>query len=109
LVIAIGLAALVIGLPTAVSYYDARTKDSLLRVVAEELPPRASYKEMTEFMQRHTTRYSFDEKYHHEYGGFVPQTSLDKFLFDRKVLVALKVNEDRTFASAEVRVFYTFL
>ena len=94
---------------TGMSYYDAHTRDALLRVVAQELPPRASDAQMADFMQRHTTRYAFDDKYHHEFAGFVPQTQLDQFLFDRKVRVALKVNEDRTFREAEIQVFYTFL
>ena len=109
LVVVIALATLVIGLPSALSYYDAQAKESLLRVVAKELPPRASHREMTELMQRHTTTYAFDDKYHHDYAGFVPQTQLDKSLFNRKVQVLLKVNDDQTFREADVRVFYTFL
>ena len=98
-----------IAVVTACSYYDAHTRKVLLREAAQELPSRASSGEMAEFMRRHTTGYSFDEKYHHEYIGIAPQTSLDRFLFDRKVQVVLKVNEDKTFLNAEVRIFYTFL
>jgi hypothetical protein len=81
----------------------------LLRTVAQELRPHASSEEMDAFMRRHTAMYSLDQKYHHEYAGIVPQTKLDRILFDRQVQVALKVTEDITFEKAEVRVYYTFL
>lgn len=113
LAIAVSCAALiavfVLALPTALSYYDSATNKAFLHVTAQELPPRASIKEMDEFMRRHTTRYAFDDRYHHEYSGFLRQTKLDRFLFDRKVQVVLKVNEDQTLKNAEVRVFYTGL
>src|SRR5258705_94412 len=73
-----------IALSSALSYYDSQTRKELLRVAAQELQPRASNREMTEFMRRHTARYALDDEDHHEYSGFVPQTRLDKVLFDRK-------------------------
>jgi len=100
---------LVIGLPTGLSYYDSATRKTILRVIAQEVPPRASMREMEEFMRRHTTRYAFDGQHHHDFGGFLPQTKLDSVLFDRKVQVVLNVNEDQTFLSADVRVYYTWL
>jgi hypothetical protein len=103
------IAVCVVALPTGLSHYDSITKKAFLNVAAQELPPRASIKEMDEFMRRHTARYAFDDRYHHEYSGFLPQTKGDRFLFDRKVQVVLKVNENQTFQYAEVRVFYTGL
>lgn len=98
-----------VGVPSAISYYDSRTTKALLREATQELPPRASNKEMLEFMQRHTARYALDDEFNHEYAGIVAQTSLDKALFDRKVQIVLKLNSDRTFKRAEVRIFYTGL
>jgi len=40
----------------------------------------------------------------------MPQSKLDKFLFDRDVQIVLKFNRGtRTFKSAEVEPLYTFL
>jgi hypothetical protein len=91
------------------SYYDVHTRTEVLRLAARELPPHASLREMTEFMRRHTARYSLDETYQHEYTGIVAQSKVDKLLFDRKVQVVLKVAENHTFQSADARVFYTAL
>jgi hypothetical protein len=106
---AASIVVLFFALPAGLSYYDSATRDAFLRVVAQELPSRASISEMDEFMRRHTTRFAFDDQHHHEYDGFLPQTKLDRRLFDRKVQVVLKVNEDQTFQKAEVRVYYTGL
>jgi hypothetical protein len=95
-------------LPIGLSYYDSATRKALLRVVAQEVSPRASVEEMEDFLQRHTIRYAFDQ-YHHNYSGFLPQTKLDKALFDRKVQVVLNLNEHQAFQSANVRVYYTWL
>jgi hypothetical protein len=76
-------------------------------MVAQELPPRASDTEMLSFMRQHTTRFAYDDKYRHEYSGFVPQTKLDRILFDRKVQVVLRVSENSTLVNADVNVFYT--
>lgn len=99
----------VIALPIGLHYYDLEAKKALLRVVAQQLSPRSSMSDMQEFMRRHTTRYAFDDLYGHNYSGFLPQTSLDRFLFDRAVQIVLYVNADQTFRSADVRVYYTWL
>jgi hypothetical protein len=96
-----------IALPSTLSYYDSNTRQQLLGVAAQELAPRASNAEMLDFMRRHTTRFAFDEKYQHQYSGFVPQTKLDRILFDRKVQVVLRVSENSTLVNVEVNVFYT--
>jgi hypothetical protein len=98
-----------VGLSSALSYYDSGTRQRLLGIVGRELPPHASISEMTDFMRRHTTRSALDEEYHHEFSGFVPQTRTDRFLFDRKVQIVLKVADDHTFLNADVRVYYTGL
>lgn len=95
--------------PTSLSYYDRQTRTEVLGLAAQELPPHASVREMTEFMRRHTARFSLDETYKREYTGIVAQSKVDKLLFDRKVQVVLKVAEDHTYQSADVRVFYTAL
>jgi hypothetical protein len=96
-----------IALPSTLSYYDSNTRQKLLRIAAQELPPQASDAEMLNFMRRHTTRFAYDDKYRHEYSGFVPQSKLDRILFDRKVQVVLRVAENSTLVNAEVNVFYT--
>ena len=96
-------------LSSTLSYYDARTKQKLLLLVAQELRSHASNDEVVSFMRRHTARYAFDEKYHHQYVGFVPQTKLDQFLFDRKVQLLLKVDKNNNLAGAEARIYYTGL
>jgi hypothetical protein len=88
-------------------YYDSTTRKDTLRVIDQELPSRASFKDMDEFMRRHTARYSYDDQYDHEFSGFLPQTKFDRYLFDRIVQVVLKVNEDKTYRNAEVFVVYT--
>ena len=98
-----------VSLSSTLSYYDARTKQKLLLLVAQELRPHASNEEMVNFMRRHTARYAFDEKYHHEYAGFIPQTKLDRMLFDRKAQLVLKVDQNNNLTSAEARIYYTWL
>lgn len=109
----IGVATVVclslLALPSVVSFYDARTRTRLLAVMAGELPIGASMDEMTAFLQRHTTRYAVDVVYHHEYVGFARRTAADSMLFDRQVEFVLKLSDARTFANAEVRIYYTFL
>jgi len=79
-------------------------------MIAQELPPRASMSEMDSFMRRHTDRYNVDTEYNFEFAGLMPQSKLDKFLFDRDVQIVLKFNRGtRTFKSAEVEPLYTFL
>jgi len=98
-----------IAFSSALSYYDANTRQRLVLMADLELRPHASSEAMAQFMRRHTTRYALDMTYHHEYAGFVPQTRLDRLLFDRKVQVVLKLNQNNTFMSAEARVYYTGL
>ena len=98
-----------IAFSSVLSYYDAKTRQRLVLVADQELRPHASNQEMLEFLRRHTTRYAFDAMYQHEYAGFVPQTRLDRMLFDRKVQVVLKVDQSGTFMNAEARVYYTGL
>jgi hypothetical protein len=100
---------LILALPSVVSFYDARTRTRLLAVTAGELPVGASMDEMTAFLQRHTTRYAVDVVYHHEYVGVAPRTRVDSMLFDRQVQFVLKLSDARTFANAEIRIYYTFL
>jgi len=107
--VAAAVVLLDIAIATALSYYDSHTRKTLLALAAQELPTRASIADMEQFMRLHTARFALDDKYHHEYAGIVPQTRLDRLLFDRKVQVVLKLKEDRTFQSAEVRVYYTAL
>jgi hypothetical protein len=88
-------------------YYDSRTKQNWLLVVAQELPPDSSANRMVDFMQKHTARYAVSEGRNLEYRGIVPQTSADKFLLDRKVQLVLRTSENHTFLNADVRVYYT--
>jgi len=64
---------------------------------------------MKTFLERHTTRFALDDRFHHVYGGFLPQTWLDRFLFDRQVQVNLYLDDRHRFKEAEVNVYYTFL
>ena len=109
LAVVAAIVVLDVALSSALSYYDSGARQKLLDIAAQELRPHASNQEMTEFMRRHTARFAFDEKYRHEYSGFIAQTRLDRMLFDRKVQVVLKVGENDTFTNAEVRVYYTGL
>jgi hypothetical protein len=106
LVVVVGLD---VGAATVWSYYDARTKQQWLKVIARELPQRASAGEMEGFMRRHTVRYDSPIGFQHEYVGFIRQTKLDQFLLDREVQIVLKVSEANTFQGADVEVIYTFL
>lgn len=107
--IAVSALISVIALTVGLHYYDSATKKALLRVVAQQLPPHSSMSDMQEFMRRRTTRYAFNDLHGHDYSGFLPQTSLDRFLFDRGVQIVLYVDTDQTFSSADVRVYYTWL
>lgn len=97
-----------VAISSALSYYDSHTKSAWLQLAARELSPGASEHEMAAFMRRHTFRHVRDE-YRHDYGGFVPQSQIDRFLFDRKVQIVLEMTGANTFDRAEVQVYYTFL
>jgi hypothetical protein len=91
------------------SRYDAATKKEWLYRVGQELPPRASMREMDAFMQQHTTGYDLDTSTM-ELGGFLPQSRLDRILMNRKVGIYLKVGiVTTTFKQARIEVYYTFL
>jgi hypothetical protein len=93
----------------ALSLRDRNVQRSLLTVIASELKVGASRDEMTAFLRKHTSRFALDEVYRHEYGGFVPQTPLDRLLFDRKVQIVFKLNVDGSMKEAQVWIFYTAL
>lgn len=86
---------------------DRHQRGEILRTVAQELPVGADQKQIEAFLSRHTVNYSFDDWMSHEYVGSMTQTWLDRRLASRKVRVHLRVNADRTFKEAEVRVHYT--
>ena len=109
---AVGAASVVaaaIALPISLHFYDSATKKALLHLVAQQLLPHASMLDMQDFMRRHTVRYAFNDLNGHDYAGFLQQSNLDRILFDRAVQIVLYVNEDQTFRSADVRVYYTWL
>src|SRR5882762_2664053 len=58
---------------------------------------------------RHAARSDLDDRFKHVYAGILPQSRLDKNLFDRKVGIELYFDEDHRFKTAEVNVYYTFL
>ncbi len=93
----------------ALALHDRNTREGVLSVVTKELPVGASLSDMERFMQRHTARYALDERFHHSYGGMLPQSRLDKNLFDRQVGVELYFDQNHRFTTAEVNVYYTFL
>jgi hypothetical protein len=57
----------------------------------------------------HEAEYARDDRFHHVYGGFMPQSALDKRLFWRQVQINLNLDENRRFKKAEVNIFYTAL
>ena len=89
--------------------HDQHTRRDILALVAKELPVGASLSDMQAFMQKHAARYALDDRFHHVYGGFLPQSRQDKNLFDREVGVELHFDEQHRFTTAEVTVYYTFL
>ena len=93
----------------ALAMHDAVTRQEMFDAVARELPKGSSLAEMRAFMERHTTRFVLDDRFKHEYGGFAPQTWLDRQLFNRQVQVNLIFDENHRFKAAEVNVIYTFL
>lgn len=93
----------------ALARHDQNTRRDTLALVAKELPVGASLSDMKAFLERHTARYALDDRFHRVYGGFFPQSRLDKDLFDRAVQIDLHFDEDHRFKSAEVNINYTFL
>lgn len=98
-----------IGSCQAMALHDRHTRKHVLALVSKEVPLGASSADMERFMQRHTARYALDDQFHHSFGGFLPQSRLDKDLFDRQVGVELHFDQNHRFTTAEVTVYYTFL
>ena len=69
----------------------------------------ASLTDVRTFLQRHATRFALDDRFDHVYAGFLPQSRLDKRLFDRQVQIRLYLDENQRFKNAEVEIYYTFL
>jgi hypothetical protein len=109
LVVVITVVALDLIVSSTLSQFDAKTRATLLATTLRELPPGASDSEMEKFMKRHTARFARDDQYHNEYSGYVEQSRVDRFLFDRKVQVVLKFSNGNTFERADVHVYYTGL
>jgi Tfp pilus assembly protein PilE len=101
---------LIVSCSLALPSYDNYTREKVLRTVAVELPPHASMKQMEEFMMRHAPgRYSYDDM-NDRWDGLLPQSSLDRAIFDRQVGVSLKTNKGtRTFRGADAEIYYTFI
>lgn len=93
----------------ALVHYDQKTRQELLALAAQEVPTGASLGEMEVFLKRHTTRYALDDTFNHTYGGFLPQTDLDKRLCNRQVQINLKFDAQHKYAGAEVNIYYTSL
>ncbi len=106
-------ALLVLLMLTAASHilalHDRNTRRDTLAVIARELPVGASLADAQAFMERHTERFARDDEFPQVYGGFLPQSSLDRDLFDRQVQINLYFDAGHRFKSAEVNVYYTFL
>jgi hypothetical protein len=60
-------------------------------------------------LQRHAARFDLDDRFKHIYTGILPQSHLDKNLFDRAIGIELYFDNDHRFTTAQVNVFYTFL
>ena len=108
-VLFIAALVLVIALRIAMGQYDERTKQGVLETVSRELPVGSSLPEFRSFMARHTTRIGFTDRFDTSFGGYLPQSKLDKCLFDRQVRINLKLDENQAFQKAEVNIFYTTL
>jgi len=93
----------------ALAMHDRNTRQDVLALVARELPAGASLDDMRAFLQRHAARFDLDDRFKHVYAGMLPQSRLDKNLFDRQVGVELYFDKDHRFTTAQVNVFYTFL
>jgi hypothetical protein len=109
LAIVIAVCVALIASCQALALHDRNTRASVLALVHKELPGGASLSDIERFMQRHTARYALDDRFHHSYGGMLPQSSLDKNLFDRQVGVELHFDQAHRFTTADVNVYYTFL
>ena len=109
LLLLLAVPVLYLSLGFSLSYYDRSTRHRVLQMAAAELPPHASMGQMKQFLGRHTTGFGFD-KYNSELGGFLPQSRVDKALFDRKVGIDLEVDDKtQTLRDADVEISYTFL
>jgi hypothetical protein len=98
-----------VGSCQALAMHDRNTRQDLLALVAKELPAGASLSDMRAFLQRHSARFDLDDRFKHVYAGMLPQSRLDKNLFDRKGGIELYFDKDHRFTTAEVNVYYTFL
>jgi hypothetical protein len=93
----------------ALAVHDRNTRQDVLALVAKELPVGASLDDMRAFLQRHAARFDLDDRFKHDYAGILPQSRLDRNLFDRRVGIELYFDKDHRFTTAQVNVFYTFL
>jgi hypothetical protein len=106
--VAVALTA-VVSCEPLMAFHDRNTRQDVSAVVARELPIGAPLGDVKAFLERRTTRFALDDAFHHVYGGFLPQTWLDRFLFNRQVQVNLYLDDGHRFKRAEVNVSYTFL
>jgi hypothetical protein len=93
----------------ALVIHDQHTRQDLLALVGRELPVGAPLSDVSAFLQSHTARFDLDDRFHYVYAGVLPQSRLDKNLFDRQVRIELHFDKDHRFTTAEVDVDYTFL
>lgn len=105
-IIVVAVVILYLVLVNAFLYHDNQTRKELLKTIARELPVGSSKEQMTEFLKRHTSRFDLDEQ---GYGGFVPQTELDRFMFYRQVEILFKLSPTGTLQETEILIFYTWL
>ncbi len=92
------------------SAYDRRTKGEIATLVKRELNTASGKDAMESFMRSHVGDYHLDDRIDFEYAGIRKQTLTDKWLFNRKVQVALRFNADtKSYTGFRVSVFYTFL
>lgn len=93
----------------ALAVHDRNTRRDVLALVAKELPVGAPLNDMSTFLQRHGARFDLDDRFHHEYDAILPQSRLDKNLFDRKFGVHLRFDQNHRFTVAQGDIYHTFL
>jgi hypothetical protein len=98
-----------VGMGFGLASYDQRTRERVLAQVAEDVPLGSDAAVMEAFMRKHAEAYSVDDRFNHRYAGLLPQSRLDRFLANRKVIVRLRFDTNRQFNGAEVLVAYQTL
>lgn len=107
--IAVAVLVLFLALPHVLQSYESRTRAELLGIASKELKADATLPEIEAFLGQHAEVVDDRMFRPNEVIGIMPQSRLDRWLFDRQVQIVVEVDSSGRYSGIDIRFYYTGL